>query len=58
MGPHDIPVDRREYIIHSIRSHLVDRRAHAKKVCNLLLLLLRWLDLHLLLGLHPNNHWL
>ena len=28
VGPHDIPVDRRRYITHSIHSHLVDRRAH------------------------------
>ena len=43
--------------IHSIHSHLVDRRAHTAKICHLLLLLLRWLELHLLLRLlHAHNH--
>ena len=59
--PHDVPVDRRRYITHSIHSHLVDRRAHTAKNCHLLLLLLRWLELHLLLRLlHAHNHrlWL
>ena len=56
MGPHDVPIDRRGYITHTIHSHLVDRRAHATKVYHLLLLLLGWLDLHLLLGLHAHYH--
>ena len=56
-GPMAFPlVSRRGYITHTIHSHLVDRRAHATKVCHLLLLLLRWLDLHLLLGLHAHYH--
>ena len=57
MRPHDDHVDRRRYITHSIHSHLVDRRAHTAKNCHLLLLLLRWLELHLLLRLlHAHNY--
>ena len=57
--PHDVPVDKRRYITHSIHSHLVDRRTHTAKICHLLSLLLRWLELHLLLRLvHANNYWL
>lgn len=57
MGPHDVHVDTRRYITHSTQSHLVDRRAQTVKICYLLLLLLRWLDLHLLLRLlHAHNH--
>ena len=57
MRPHDVPVSRRRYITHSIHSHLVDRRAYTAKICHLLLLLLRWLELHLLLRLlHAHNH--
>ena len=56
MGPHNVPVDRRRYITHSVHPHLVDQHAHTIKFRHLLLLLLRWLELHLLLRLlHVHN---
>ena len=59
MRPHDAPVYRGRYITHFMHSHLVDRRAHTAKNCQLLLLLLRWLELHLLLRLlHAHDHQL
>ena len=51
MNPHDVPVDRGRYSTRSMHSHLVDRRAYTSKICQLLLLLLRWLELYLLLRL-------
>ena len=57
MRPHAVPVDRRGYSTHSIPFHLVDWWAHTAKICPLLLLLLRWLELHLLLWLlYAHNH--
>ena len=58
MRPHYVLLDGRRYRT-SIHPHLVDGRAHTAKIFPLLVLLLRWLVLHLLLWLLcGHNHWL